>query len=159
MAHGVFYYPYDEFGGSVVSSGFQNIGPTSSVGQEIILDSSSTSGMSIGLTQGFSLRNTSGSSGFFDIQAQFDLRPGNSKIGSEIVLCLKLYKNGISIEGSFTNNTFTAESNYVPLTLSTSYLIYLSNLDEISVRFDTRVERGVKPDLRIFNGKLIAKEI
>jgi hypothetical protein len=155
MAYGFCYYPYDEFGGSSIDSGFINIGPTSSVGSSFIFDGSVSSGMSLGLTQGFSLRNISGSGGIFNVQVGADLRP-SGKSNSNIVLRLKLFKNGAPIEGSLTNNTFTPESIYNPVSLSTRCLVYLDNSDEISARFDIFVENGVVPDIRIFSANVVA---
>lgn len=96
-----------------------------STGLTAIFDSTTAYGISLGTTDSFGLKNTSGSSQVVSVTAAVDAHAGNNQI-----IGLRLAKNGVGIAASECRS-FSSQSD-VPLIVT--WLVNLAANDEISVQ-------------------------
>lgn len=115
------------------------------------LDSSTAQGMTLGTTNTFALKNTSGSTKVFRFYASMDARTvsGNNKI-----LGVKLALNGVAINQ--TECQANTGGNNEQAKLVTSWMIQMANNDEVSL-FVANLSSDV--DIEFLRGRLVASEI
>jgi hypothetical protein len=115
------------------------------------LDAATASGMTLGTTNAFALKNTSGSTKLLRFFGSIDARTtsGNNK-----VLGVKLALNDVAIDATECR-AFTGGNNE-EAKLVTSWMIELNNEDEVSLFIANHSDNG---DISFRRGRLVASEV
>jgi len=116
-----------------------------------ILDSSTASGIALGTSHAFALKNTSGSSKLLRFYGSIDARTisGNNK-----VLGIKLAYNGVEIDATECR-AFTG-SGSEEAKLVTSWMIQVENNDEVSLFIANHSDSN---DISFRRGRIVASEV
>jgi hypothetical protein len=116
-----------------------------------IFDAATASGIALGTSHAFALKNTSGGTKLLRFFGSIDARTtsGNNK-----VLGIKLALNGVAIDATECR-AFTGGSNE-EAKLVTSWMIELANEDEVSLFIANHSDSG---DISFRRGRLVASEV
>lgn len=120
-----------------------------STGLTATLDATTASGMALGTTDTFALKNSSGATKLFRFYGSIDAADGNNN-----TLGIKLAKNGIAIDATECR-AFTGSSNQ-EAKLVTSWMIELANEDEVSLLI---ANHSHATNIEFRRGRLVASEI
>lgn len=134
---------------SRITSGVINIataGTYQSTGLSATLDAE-VNGFSLGTTDNFALKNTSGKTILVDFYASADIEAGNNK-----VLGIKLAKNGTPINQTECNAPTGLATSFAKLI--TSWLIELAPNDEVALFVTNFTNTG---NVTLQRGRIIAK--
>lgn len=112
-------------------------------------DSASASGMTLGTTDLFGIKNTSGSTQLMRVFAAIDATAGNNQ-----VLGLKLAKNGTAIDQSECRAFASSGGNEAQLV--TSWMISMATNDEVSLMV---ANHSATHDITLKRGRIIASEV
>lgn len=113
------------------------------------LDTATNLGMVLGTSDQFGLKNTSGATRLFDVYGSMDAKDGNN-----IILGIKLAKNGVAIDASECR-AFTG-SGAQEAKLVTRWMVELANNDEVSLMI---ANHSSASNLELRRGRVVAIEI
>jgi len=130
-----------------ISIGAQGVYQTT--GLTATFDSSTAFGMTLGTTNTFAVKNTSGSTRLMQIYGSIDAADGNNQ-----TLGVKLAKNGVAIDETECR-AFTGSGSQ-EAKLVTNWIISMANNDEVAL-FIANITSGVDIELR--RARLVAVEV
>lgn len=122
-----------------------------STGLTAVLDSSTASGMVLGITDTFGLKNDSGGTKLFRIYGSID---ANTVTQNNKVLGIKLAKNGTAIDETECR-AYTGGSNE-EAKLVTSWMVELDDGDEVSLLI---ANHSSSTDIILKRGRIVASEV
>lgn len=122
-----------------------------STGLTATFDSSTAEGMTLGTTDTFALKNTSGSTKLMRFYGSIDAA---TVTGNNHMLGIKLAKNGTAINE--TECRAFCSSNSAEAKLVTSWLISMANNDEVSLLIANHSDNG---DLSFKRGRILASQV
>lgn len=125
------------------------VGTYVSTGLTATFDSTTASGMTLGTTDLFALKNTSGATKLLRFYASIDATAGNNH-----VLGIKLAKNGTAIDASECR-AYSASGNAIAK-LATSWMISVAANEEVSVRIANISDTTT---INFQRGRIVASEV
>lgn len=120
-----------------------------STGLTATFDSTTASGMTLGTTDLFALKNTSGATKLLRFYASIDASAGNNHI-----LGIKLAKNGTAIDASECR-AYSASGNAIAK-LATNWMISVAANEEVSVRIANISDTTT---INFQRGRIVASEV
>lgn len=116
-----------------------------------IFDTASASGMTLGTTDTFAIKNTSGATRLMQIYGSIDAKTAS---GNNKVLGIKLAKNGTAIDQTECR-AFTGSGNE-EAKLVTNWMISMASGDEVALRI---ANHSGTEDIDFRRGRLVATEV
>lgn len=120
-----------------------------STGLTATLDASTASGMVLGTTDAFGLKNTSGATKLFRFYGSIDAADGNNS-----TLGIKMAKNGVAIDATECR-AFTGSGSQ-EAKLVTSWMIEMDDEDEVSLLI---ANHSGTTDIAFKRGRIVASEV